>query len=129
MNINLYYKYLLPWTSGPLRHDVEERRMTASTPPFAFEEGDVVTMRELGQNAAKTIDRINESGRPALVTRHGRPQAAIIPLANAHIATTVLAHPDSALRKSVVAAEEEMASEGAVSSADVAKSLGLEPQE
>ncbi|MEV5374979.1 type II toxin-antitoxin system Phd/YefM family antitoxin [Streptomyces nondiastaticus] len=102
--------------------------MATTNEPFAFEEDDIVTMRDLGQNAAKTIDRINESGRPALVTRHGRPQAAIIPLANAHIATTVLAHPDSALRKSVVAAEEELAKDGAISSADVAKALGLKPR-
>ncbi|MFH8698864.1 type II toxin-antitoxin system Phd/YefM family antitoxin [Streptomyces chartreusis] len=95
---------------------------------FAFEENDIVTMRDLGQNAAKTIDKVNETGRPALVTRHGRPQAAIIPLANAHMATTVLARPESGLRKSVVAAEEEMAEDGAVTSAAMARTLGLKPE-
>ncbi|GAA2767445.1 hypothetical protein GCM10010103_64870 [Streptomyces paradoxus] len=93
--------------------------------PLAFEETDVVTMRELGQAPAKAIERINETGRAALVTRHGHPQAIILPLANARIATTVLAKTDSRLHKSVTAADEEMGTKGAVPASEVAQALGL----
>ncbi len=39
-------------------------------------------MRELNQHTADVIREINESGKPALITRHGRFVAAIYPLAS-----------------------------------------------
>lgn len=42
----------------------------------------VYTMRELNQHTADTIEKINRSGKPAVVTRHGRFVAAIYPLAH-----------------------------------------------
>jgi antitoxin (DNA-binding transcriptional repressor) of toxin-antitoxin stability system len=40
----------------------------------------VVTMRELNQQTSTVIDEINESGQPALLTKHGRFVAMITPL-------------------------------------------------
>jgi prevent-host-death family protein len=39
-----------------------------------------VTLRELARNTAAVIQAIEASGRPALVTRNGRPVAALVPV-------------------------------------------------
>jgi prevent-host-death family protein len=43
------------------------------------------TMRQLNQRTADVLREINETGRPALITRHGRFVAMIVPLANAGV--------------------------------------------
>ena len=55
-------------------------------------EARVVTMRELSQRTAQVIAEINETDAPALITRHGRFQGIIWPLANKKIESLVLAH-------------------------------------
>lgn len=42
----------------------------------------VYTMRHLNQHTASTIEEINQSKKPAIITRHGRFVAAIYPLAH-----------------------------------------------
>ncbi|GAB2947677.1 hypothetical protein ACFMQL_10015 [Nonomuraea fastidiosa] len=42
----------------------------------------IYKMRDLNQRTAEVIQEINESGRPAIVTRHGRFVALISPLIN-----------------------------------------------
>ncbi len=39
-----------------------------------------VTLRELARNTASVIQGVQSSGRPALVTRNGRPVAALLPI-------------------------------------------------
>jgi prevent-host-death family protein len=41
----------------------------------------VYTMTELNQHTARVLEEVNESGRPAVVTRHGRFLALLTPLA------------------------------------------------
>ena len=41
----------------------------------------VYTMTELNQQTARVLEEVNESGRPAVVTRHGRFLALLTPLA------------------------------------------------
>jgi antitoxin (DNA-binding transcriptional repressor) of toxin-antitoxin stability system len=55
-------------------------------------EARLVTMRELSQHTAQVIAEINDRDEPALVTRHGRFQAIIWPLANKKVESLVLAH-------------------------------------
>lgn len=43
----------------------------------------VYTMTELNQHTARVLEEVNESGRPAVVTRHGRFLALLTPLAGA----------------------------------------------
>lgn len=43
---------------------------------------ELVTMRDLNQHTAATIEKINKSGKTAIVTRHGRFVAAIYPLSH-----------------------------------------------
>lgn len=40
----------------------------------------IYTMRELNQDTARVMQKINESGRPAVITRHGRFVALVTPL-------------------------------------------------
>lgn len=37
-----------------------------------------VSMRDLARRASDVVEEVTRSGRPALVTRHGRPVAALI---------------------------------------------------
>jgi hypothetical protein len=55
-------------------------------------EARLVTMRELSQRTAHVIAEINDANAPALVTRHGRFQAIIWPLAHKKIESLVLNH-------------------------------------
>ena len=48
------------------------------------------TMRELNHDTAGVIRAINESGKPALITRQGRFVAMITPLANRGVESAVL---------------------------------------
>jgi len=49
-----------------------------------------VTMRELNQRTASIVAEINANGRPAIVTKHGRFVAVILPLENVEIESVVL---------------------------------------
>ncbi|PZG14336.1 hypothetical protein C1J01_27315 [Nonomuraea aridisoli] len=42
----------------------------------------IYKMRDLNQRTAEVIQEINESGKPAIITRHGRFVALISPLLN-----------------------------------------------
>jgi antitoxin (DNA-binding transcriptional repressor) of toxin-antitoxin stability system len=51
----------------------------------------IVTMRELNQHTAAVLEEINRSGRPAVVSKHGKFVAMITPLAGRSIESLVLA--------------------------------------
>jgi prevent-host-death family protein len=38
----------------------------------------VVTIRDLGRNPSSVVDEVASTGRPALVTKNGRPVAALV---------------------------------------------------
>jgi prevent-host-death family protein len=50
-----------------------------------------VSIRELQRNASRVVDDVAASGRPALVTRHGHPVAALVPVAERELEDLVLA--------------------------------------
>ncbi|WP_273733358.1 hypothetical protein [Mycolicibacterium septicum] len=49
------------------------------------------TMRDLNQDTAGTIEKINKSGKPAIITRHGRFIAVIYPLVGTAIESRLVA--------------------------------------
>ena len=51
----------------------------------------VYTMRDLGQNAGRIMTEVQESGKPAFITRHGQYIAVITPLAPGQVESRVLA--------------------------------------
>ncbi len=63
----------------------------------------IYTMRELNQDTAQVMRKINESGRPALITRHGRFIAMITPLLGKRVEGAVIA---SLLRESDVSSDQ-----------------------
>ena len=51
----------------------------------------VYTMRDLNQQTARIMAEIEESGKPAFITRHGRFVAVVTPLAPGQVESRVLA--------------------------------------
>jgi prevent-host-death family protein len=64
----------------------------------------MVTLRELARNTASVIQGVQSSGRPALVTRNGRPVAALLPIDEAALEDWLLGKAPAATR---VAAEAD----------------------
>jgi prevent-host-death family protein len=51
-----------------------------------------VSIRELANNASGVVADVEESGRPAVVTKHGRPVAAVVPIDPEKLEDFVLAN-------------------------------------
>jgi antitoxin (DNA-binding transcriptional repressor) of toxin-antitoxin stability system len=50
----------------------------------------VFTMRELNQQTALILKEIEQAGKPAIITRHGRFIATVTPLAPAQVESRVM---------------------------------------
>lgn len=57
-----------------------------------------VSIRDLANNASSIVRGVNESGRPAVVTRHGRAVAAVIPIDQDGLEDYVLANAPEYVR-------------------------------
>lgn len=64
------------------------------------------TMRELNQNTAHVLEEINDSRKPALITKHGRFIALITPMRDVEIEQLVLSHGSLAKEVEGRAAED-----------------------
>lgn len=51
-----------------------------------------VSIRDLAHNASAVVDEVATSGRPAVVTKHGRPVAAVVPIDQEALEDWVLAN-------------------------------------
>ena len=51
-----------------------------------------VSIRDLANNASAVVDEVATSGRPAVVTRHGKPVAAVVPIDQEALEDWVLAN-------------------------------------
>jgi prevent-host-death family protein len=56
----------------------------------SVEPSGLYTMRELNQHTADVIKRVNETRKPAVITRHGHFVALITPLADVQVESAVL---------------------------------------
>lgn len=50
-----------------------------------------VSIRELSRNASGVVDEVASSGRPSIVTRHGAPVAAVVPIDEGELEDLILA--------------------------------------
>lgn len=50
-----------------------------------------MSIRELSRNASGVVDEVAASGRPAIVTRHGAPVVAVVPIDEGELEDLVLA--------------------------------------
>ena len=51
-----------------------------------------ISIRELGRNPSRVVDDVVRSGRPAIITRHGRPVTAMVAVDADELEDFVLAH-------------------------------------
>lgn len=57
-----------------------------------------VSIRDLGRRPSQVIDEVVRTGRPAIVTRHGRPVTALVALDPDELEDYVLAHAPEFVR-------------------------------
>lgn len=88
-----------------------------------MKEGQAYTMRQLNQDTAGVIAEINASGRPAVITKHGRLVAMITPLEGVKVESMVLSQDSKLVRALTEGAEEEVR---VTSTEHAAADLGVE---
>lgn len=57
-----------------------------------------IGIRALARQAGQIVDEVASSGRPALITRHGKPVAALVPIDEAELEDWILAHSPEFVR-------------------------------
>ena len=72
-----------------------------------------VSMRDLARRASEVVEEVTRSGRPALVTRHGRPVAALIRVREEDLEDFILANAPEFI-ESMREADEDAARGAAV---------------
>jgi prevent-host-death family protein len=77
-----------------------------------------VSIRELSRNASGVVKGVAESGRPAVVTRHGEAVAAVVPIDPGDLEDLVLAKMPEYL-EDLAAADEDLRSGKTRPAADV----------
>ncbi|MGH2554562.1 MAG: type II toxin-antitoxin system Phd/YefM family antitoxin [Actinomycetota bacterium] len=65
-----------------------------------------VGIRDLARNASKVVDEVAKTGRPALVTKRGRPVAAVVPIDERELEDFVLANAPEYVRSRTEADED-----------------------
>jgi len=78
----------------------------------------IVSIRELSRNASSVVDDVARTGRPALVTKHGAPVAAVVPVDADDLEDLVLSKAPEYLAD-MAAADEDLAAGRTRSAADV----------
>jgi prevent-host-death family protein len=66
-----------------------------------------VTIRDLSRNPSSVVADVARTGRPALVTRHGAPVAALVPVDPADLEDLILSKAPEYLAD-LVAADEDL---------------------
>ncbi len=65
-----------------------------------------VSIRDLANNASAVVDEVSTSGRPAVVTKHGKPVAAVVPIDQEALEDWVLANAPEFVANMAEADEE-----------------------
>ena len=71
----------------------------------------VVGIREFGRKISEMIARV-EAGEAVIITRHGRPTAAILPLAGDRVEALTVAAAPQLIKQASAAVEQHRAGEG-----------------
>lgn len=66
-----------------------------------------ISIRDLGRRPSQVIDEVVRTGRPAIVTRHGRPVSAVVAIDWDELEDFVLAHAPEFVR-SMSAADADL---------------------
>ena len=57
-----------------------------------------VGIRELARQASQIVEQVESTGRPALITRHGKPVAALVPIDEGELEDWILANAPEFVR-------------------------------
>jgi prevent-host-death family protein len=57
-----------------------------------------ITIRDLGRRPSQVVDEVIRTGRPAIITRHGRPVTAMVAVDPDELEDFVLAHAPEFVR-------------------------------
>ncbi len=57
-----------------------------------------VGIRDLGRNPSEVVDEVSRTGRPAIVTKNGRPVAVMLPISEEDLEDYILANAPSFVR-------------------------------
>jgi prevent-host-death family protein len=87
-----------------------------------------IGIRELARHASKVVDEVQRTGKPALVTRHGRPAAVIVPVSSGELEDFILA-TDPEFVESRRQADEELKAGKTRSLASVLHELGWDARD
>ena len=68
----------------------------------------IVSTRELSRNARGVVDEVAGTGQPALVTKHGAPVAAVVPIDEGELEDMVLARAPEYLDGRTRSAADEL---------------------
>ena len=66
-----------------------------------------VGIRELSRNVTQIVDAVEKTGKPVLVTRHGRPVAILMHFNEDALPDVILEHSDVLTGPTTVGAESE----------------------
>ncbi len=83
-----------------------------------------VSIRELSRNTSGVVADVARSGRPAVVTRHGVPVAAVVPIDTSELEDLVLARAPQYL-EDIAAADEDLLAGRTRDSEELFTELGL----
>jgi prevent-host-death family protein len=78
----------------------------------------IVSIRELSRNTSGVVDEVARTGRPALVTKHGAPVVAVVPIEEGDLEDMVLARTPEYLAD-MTAADEDLVAGRTRAAADV----------
>ena len=81
-----------------------------------------VSMRELSRHASAVVSNVANSHRPTLITRHGAPVVAVVPIDPESLEDMILSHAGSFFAD-YIAADEDLAAGRTRSAADVLAEL------
>lgn len=75
---------------------------------YRLGEAQAYTMRQLNHDTAGVIEEINASGRPAVITKHGRLVAMITPLEGVQVESMVLSRESELVQSLIEHGEDEI---------------------
>jgi len=84
----------------------------------------IVSIRELSRNTSGVVDEVTRTGRPALVTKHGAPVVAVVPIDEGDLEDMVLARAPEYLTD-MTAADDDLAAGRTRAAADVFEELDV----
>lgn len=66
-------------------------------------------IRDLARQTSQVVDEVEKTGKPALITRHGKPVAALVPVDESELEDWILANAPEFVR-AMRSADREIAS-------------------